>query len=376
MITGTLELLEKGGGHLRTPESNYSARPNDVYVTPDVCRSLRLRGGETIVGTVRSSGGRAGRGRSAARKLDDVESINGRSVDDHLQAPALEELTPIDPDQVIRLETPGGSDSMRVIDLLTPIGFGQRGLIVAPPRTGKTILLQQMADGVATNHPDACLVVLLVDERPEEVTEMRRTVRGEVVFSSNDRDPNSHIRIARLTIARAKRQVEAGRDVVIFLDSLTRLGRAFNNVIRGTGRIMSGGLDSRALIEPKSIFGAARNVEGGGSLTIVASALIDTGSRMDEVIFNEFKGTGNMEITLSREMANMRVWPAIDIDASGTRKEEKLLTPEQQGAANHLRRTLHGKGGVRAMELLLESVRGHPDNAAFVAALGKSERLR
>lgn len=371
-ITGTLELQERGGGHLRAPKTNYGVRGSDVFVPSKLCESLRLRGGETIVGTTRPPDRKGGGKRL---ELAEVDSINGRSVDDHIEAVPLEDLTAIDPHKRIRLETDGGSESMRIIDLVVPIGFGQRGLIVAPPRTGKTILLQQMANGLAANHPDAVLIMLLVDERPEEVTEMRRTIHGEVVFSNNDRDVASHIRIARLTIERAKRLVEAGRDVVVFLDSLTRLGRAFNSALRGSGRIMSGGLDTRALAEPKSIFGAARKVEDGGSLTIIASALIDTGSRMDEVIFNEFKGTGNMEITLSRNMANMRLWPAIDLEQSGTRKEEKLLSPEELAVSNHLRRTLHGKGDVRSMELFLETLRRYPDNAAFVDALSKNTRL-
>ncbi|MCK4658856.1 MAG: transcription termination factor Rho [Phycisphaerae bacterium] len=370
-ITGTLELLTNGGGHLRMAEMNYRTRPNDVFVDPNLCRSLRLRGGETIIGTTQVPTAKGKKGRPPTPLLAEVNSINGQSVGDHIEAVPLEELTAIDPHHPIRLETPDGSESMRIIDLLTPIGFGQRGLIVAPPRTGKTILLQQMAHGLAANHPDAYLMVLLIDERPEEVTEMRRTIHGEVVASSNDSDAQNHARIARLMIAKAKRMVEAGQDVVIFLDSLTRLGRAFNTVVRGGGRTMSGGLDSRALIEPKAIFGAARKIENGGSLTIVASALIDTGSRMDQVIFNEFKGTGNMEIMLSREMANLRLWPAIDLEASGTRKEEKLLTPQQYAAANHLRRTLYGKGSARSMELLLESLRRHPNNTAFVASLAK-----
>jgi transcription termination factor Rho len=292
--------------------------------------------------------------------------INGRSPDDHLETKPFEDLTAIDPGRPVCFETPGGSPSMRVIDLMTPIGFGQRGLIVAPPRTGKTILLQQMAEGVATNHPDAHLIVLLVDERPEEVTDMRRSVRGEVAASSNDKDAESHIRLARFMIEKAKRLVEAGRDVVILFDSLTRLGRANNACIRGSRRIMSGGLDSNALKEPKAIFGAARNVEEGGSLTIIASALIETGSRMDEVIFNEFKGTGNMEIMLSRDMANKRLWPAIDLSLSGTRKEERLLTPEALDVSYKIRRTLGSQDPARAMELLLASMGRFPDNAAFV----------
>ena len=263
---------------------------------------------------------------------------------------------------------------MRIIDLMTPIGLGQRGLIVAPPRTGKTILLQQMAHGVATNHPNVYMMVLLIDERPEEVTEMRRTVHGEVIASSNDQDVASHVRIARLMIAKAKRHVEAGEDVVVLLDSLTRLGRAFNVAERGNGRTMSGGITAGALNEPKAIFGAARNVEGGGSLTIIASALIDTGSRMDEVIFNEFKGTGNMEIMLSRWLANKRIWPAIDLNESGTRKEELLLDPESLAVSQNIRRTLLNRGPERAMESLLEAMGKTKTNAEFVQQLATQVR--
>jgi transcription termination factor Rho len=261
-----------------------------------------------------------------------------------------------------------------VVDLLTPIGLGQRGLLVAPPRTGKTVLLQQMAAGVAANFPDTYMMVLLIDERPEEVTEMRRTVHGEVVASSNDQNIASHVRIARLMIEKAKRMVEVGHDVVILLDSLTRLGRAFNAATRGGGRIMSGGLDVRALSEPKSIFGAARNCEEGGSLTIIASCLVDTGSRMDEVIFNEFKGTGNMEIMLSREMANRRLWPAIDLNSSGTRKEELLLSPAWLNASHRIRRSLLDQEPVRAMEMLLDQLGRYPTNEAFVQALAQNAR--
>lgn len=305
--------------------------------------------------------------------VTEIISVNDLPVQEHTEFKPFEELTAVDPLTAVRFEIPGGSVSMRVVDLMTPIGLGQRGLIVAPPRTGKTILLQQMAAGVAANHPDVYMMVLLIDERPEEVTEMRRTVHGEVVHSSNDQDIASHVRIARLMIEKAKRMVEHGRDVFILLDSLTRLGRAFNAAIRGAGRIMSGGLDIRALTEPKAIFGAARKVEGGGSLTIIASALIDTGSRMDEVIFNEFKGTGNMEIVLSRDLANRRVWPAIDLHQSGTRKEEKLLSPAALAVSHKIRRTLLERDPVRGMESLSAILTKTADNAAFVA--GFDERM-
>ncbi len=362
-VTGVFESKEQTGGYLRIPEGGYRVRPGDVVVPAELCRTWGLRGGETIVGGVKEESGKT-RGRPP--KLAEVVSINGRPPEDYLETKPFEDLTAIDPGRPLRFATPEGSISMRIVDLMTPIGFGQRGLIVSPPRTGKTILLQQMAEGVATNYPDAHLIVLLVDERPEEVTDMRRSVRGEVAASSNDRDADSHIRLARLIVNKARRLVESGRDVVILLDSLTRLGRAFNSAIRGSRRIMSGGLDANALHEPKGIFGAARNAEEGGSLTIMASALIETGSRMDEVIFNEFKGTGNMEIMLSREMANKRLWPAIDLNLSGTRKEEKLLTPQALEVSHQIRRSLGSKDPARSMELLLDSMKRFPTNAAFV----------
>jgi len=362
-VSGVFESRGRSDGRLRDPATGYRIRPSDVVVPPALCRELRLRGGETIVGTARiSSEGKRG----AAPLLQKVESIGGQSPDDHIEATPFEDLTAIDPAKQIRFETSDGSPSMRVIDLMMPIGFGQRGLIVAPPRTGKTVLLQQMAEGIATNYPDAYLIVLLIDERPEEVTDMKRKVRGEVAASSNDKDAASHVRLARLVIEKAKRLVEAGQDVVILLDSLTRIGRTFNTLIRGTGRIMSGGLDVSALTEPKAIFGAARNAEDGGSLTIIASALIETGSRMDEVIFNEFKGTGNMEIMLSRDLANRRIWPAIDLNLSGTRKEELLLTPQALQVAYVIRRKLSDKDPERSMLLLLEALEQHPSNADFV----------
>jgi transcription termination factor Rho len=362
--TGTFEPDGRSGGALRLASANYARRRQDVLVPPEICRALGLRGGETVTAV---AGGSTNKGGVRIGRVEDVQSINGCPVADYIDVTPFEDLTAIDPDQAVRFETPGGPLSMRVVDLLTPIGLGQRGLIVAPPRTGKTILLQQMAAGIAANHPDVYMMVLLIDERPEEVTDMRRSVHGEVVASCNDHDIASHVRIARLMIQKAKRFVESGRDVVILLDSLTRVGRAFNAAIRGGGRIMSGGLDIRALVEPKAIFGAARNVEGGGSLTIIASCLIDTGSRMDEVIFNEFKGTGNMEIMLSREMANRRLWPAIDLDASGTRKEERLLTPEALEVSHRIRRALSGKDPVRAMEVLLGELGKIASNTEFVA---------
>ncbi|HNQ21521.1 MAG TPA: transcription termination factor Rho [Phycisphaerae bacterium] len=363
--TGVFEPDEKGGGHLRSAADNYEARSDDPRLAARQCHDWHLIGGESVVAQVGAGDSRAG---GRGREVVGIETIDDRSLDEHFETPAFETLTPIEPRVPMRFETPGGPATMRVLDLMTPIGFGQRGLIAAPPRTGKTILLQQMADGAAHNHPDLHLLMLLIDERPEEVTEMRRRIRGEVIASSNDQRIESHVRVARLIIARAKRLVETGRHVLVLLDSLTRLGRAFNAFIRGSGRIMSGGLDIRALTEPKAVFGAARNLEHGGSLTMIASALIETGSRMDDVIFSEFKGTGNMEIMLSRELANRRVWPAIDLDASGTRREELLLSPDALTVTRHLRRTLAGRNPERAMQALLDALTRYPDNAAFVRA--------
>jgi transcription termination factor Rho len=360
-VTGVYEPLESRGGWLRT-SPDFSIRPADCFVSATIVSSNGLRGGERVVG-------RSASGNGSRRQLAEITSINELAPSDYLERPVFESLTPIDPCKAIRFETPGGPATMRVVDLMTPIGFGQRGLIVAPPRTGKTILLQQMAQGIAANHPDARLIMLLIDERPEEVTHMQRSVRGEVIASSNDKDIESHVRLARLVIDRSKRLVEAGLDVVILMDSLTRLGRAFNAHIRGSGRIMSGGLDIRALTEPKSIFGAARKIEHGGSLTIIASALVDTGSRMDEVIFNEFKGTGNMEIMLSRSMADRRIWPAIDVKLSGTRREELLLAPAALTAAHRIRRSLVSETPERAMELLLETMQKYPTNTELVEHL-------
>ncbi len=359
---GVFEREEKGGGYLRSAKHNYKRRPNDPFLPVRLGQKFVLRGGEVVAGNVEKSKGRGG----PRQRLADIVSINECPAEEYLDVTPLEDLTAIDPEQQMHFEIPGGSPSMRIVDLLTPIGFGQRGLIVAPPRTGKTVLLQQMAEGIATNHPETYLMVLLIDERPEEVTEMRRKVRGEVIASSNDEDVASHVRIARLMIQKAKRLVEYKRDVVILLDSLTRLGRAFNAAIRHSGRIMSGGLDIRALTEPKSIFGAARKVEEGGSLTVLASSLIETGSRMDEVIFNEFKGTGNMEIMLSRSMADRRIWPAIDLHASGTRKEDKLLTPEALELSYRIRRTIIDRDPLRSMEQLLEAMGKFESNEAFI----------
>ena len=366
-VSGTLEMEGKSGsGRLRSPERNYPVRSTDPVLTTKVCRALGLRGGELIV-----AGGFPTPDRRGIR-IDSqayIETINDKPAVEYVDAARFEDLVAINPTERIRFETAGGPLTMRVVDLLTPIGLGQRGLIVAPPRTGKTILLQQMAAGIAANHPDIYMMVLLIDERPEEVTEMCRTVHGEVIASSNDEDVKNHLRLSRLIAEKAKRLVESGRDVLVLLDSLTRMGRAFNIGMRGGGRTMSGGLDILALAEPKAIFGAARNVENGGSLTIIASCLIETGSRMDDVIFNEFKGTGNMEIILSREMANRRLWPAIDLPQSGTRREELLLNEQELAFATTLRRRLISAPPVGAMESLLGEMEKHASNADMIAHL-------
>jgi len=360
-VEGIYEPDARGGGRLRLLQRNCQPAPDDPVVGSDLVTRLSLRGGEMINVVVGNHAHRAG-----GRPVVEVNSVDGVAPNAREVLKPFEELTAINPSGRIRLEVEGGPLSMRVVDLLAPIGFGQRALIVAAPRTGKTVLLQQMAAAIATNHPDVHMLVLLIDERPEEVTEMRRTVHGEVMASSNDHDVASHIRLARLMMANAKRRVEAGQNVVVLLDSLTRVGRAFNAHLRGSSRIMSGGLDIRALTEPKAIFGSARNIENGGSLTVIASALIETGSRMDEVIFNEFKGTGNMEIMLSRQLANLRIWPAIDLHQSGTRKEELLLSPEELQRSHMIRRAFLDRPPEMAMTALLEQMQRFADNRTFV----------
>jgi len=367
---GTLELQEKGWGFLRSAKRNYAINPADALVPADMVRRYSLHGGETISGPVQRGHGRQ-QGVQAQVSLRVIDKVDGMDPEARAALTPFNDLTVIDPRQPIRFEIPGGPLTMRVLDLLTPIGRGQRGLLAAPPRTGKTILLQQMAAGIAANHPELYMMVLLIDERPEEVTEMRRTVHGEVVFSSNDQNIASHMRIARLMIEKARRMVETGQHILILLDSLTRLGRAFNAGIKSSGRTMSGGVDIRAMEEPKAIFGAARNIEHGGSLTIMASALIETGSRMDELIFNEFKGTGNMEIMLSRDLANLRIWPAMDLNMSGTRKEELLLGKDVVDKIYRLRRHLAPLTPIKAMQTLLEWLSKWPSNQQFLDSLAK-----
>lgn len=364
-VEGVLDIVgEKGGAFLRSVERQLLPRSADPSVSREIIRKFGLRGGELIAGAVapRSKG-------APGFELTRIESIQGEPVERWQPPTPLSDTTAIDPNERLRFDTPGGPITMRIVELLTPIGRGQRGLIVAPPRTGKTILLQQMAHGVATNHPDAKLIMLLLDERPEEVTEMRRNVRGEVIASSNDRDANSHVRLARLVIERCKRMVECGKNVVVFLDSITRLARAYNTTIGSSGRTMTGGLDIRALEEPKQIFGAARNVENGGSLTIIATALIETGSRADDFIFQEFKGTGNMELVLDRELANQRIWPAMNLDQSGTRKEEKLLSEDMLKKSFMLRRALADMSPVRRIQSLTEKMSKFDSLAAYIESL-------
>ena len=374
VFTGSLELNESGPGYLRDAKRNYAADQANPQVPRELIEKFGLRGGESI--TAAWSMGKRGRGR---RLVKTIETIFGKPAEENSQAVSFDDLSVVHPVEQLKFETTDGPMTMRVVDLFAPIGKGQRALLVAPPRTGKTILLQHMAEGIKANHPEALLMMLLVDERPEEVTEMRRAVcrdgsgwdegYPEVVYSSNDCEPKNHARISKLSIARAKRYVEMGKDVVILLDSLTRLSRAFNTIIGSSGRTMTGGLDIRALGIPKTIFGAARKIESGGSLTIIASVLIETGSRMDDFIFQEFKGTGNMELVLSRELANLRTWPAADLSASGTRKEEMLLGQDAYDKISRVRRRLLSMKPVRQMETILSEFKKFPTNQAYLKNL-------
>ena len=359
-IEGVLELHPKGYGFLRDPTKNYAAQDSDSFVSSSLIDKNKLREGILIRGDV--GPGSKGQG----PRLKTIESIDGRTLEEYLEIRTFEDLTPINPFEQVRLERGERPITMRVMDLLTPIGKGQRALIVAPPRTGKTMLLQDIADSVSMNHPELHLIVLLIDERPEEVTEMRRRIKGEVIASSMDRDVESHVRISQLIIERGKRLAEAGGEVFILLDSITRTARAFNKWVGNTGRTMSGGLDVKALDIPKKMFGTARRFDEGGSLTVAATALIDTGSRMDEVIFQEFKGTGNMELVLSRELADRRIWPSIDITLSGTRREEKILDPDVLDGTVMLRRSLITLNPVEAMEQLTRTLERFPSNKEFL----------
>ncbi|HEX7088131.1 MAG TPA: transcription termination factor Rho [Vicinamibacterales bacterium] len=366
---GVLEVLPDGFGFLRAPDYNYLPGPDDIYVSPSQIRKFDLHTGDTVSGQIRSP--KEGERYFALIK---VEAVNFEPPEKAREKVFFENLTPLYPQGRILLETTPDNLSGRVMDLMTPIGKGQRGLIVAPPRTGKTMLLQSLANSIAQNHPEIYLIVLLIDERPEEVTDMQRSVRGEVISSTFDEPAQRHVQVAEMVIEKAKRLVEHKKDVVILLDSITRLARAYNTIVPASGKILSGGVDSNALQRPKRFFGAARNIEEGGSLTIIATALIDTGSRMDEVIFEEFKGTGNMEIHLDRKLVDRRVFPAIDIQKSGTRKEELLLPKDDLNRVYVLRKVLNPLSPVEAMELLLSKMSKTKSNAEFLAALanGKS----
>lgn len=363
---GVLETLPDGFGFLRAPEYNYLPGPDDIYVSPSQIRKFDLRTGDTVSGQIRPP--KEGERYFALIK---VEAINFEAPEQSREKVFFDNLTPLYPDEQLTMEIEGDPERIaaRVIDLVTPIGKGQRALIVAPPRTGKTMLLQTIANSVTQNHPEVTLIVLLIDERPEEVTDMQRSVKGEVISSTFDEPPTRHVQVADMVIEKAKRLVEHKRDVVILLDSITRLARAHNAVVPPSGKILSGGIDSNALQRPKRFFGAARNIEEGGSLTIIATALIDTGSRMDDVIFEEFKGTGNSEIHLDRKLSDKRLFPAIDLQRSGTRKEELLLSKEDLNRVWVMRRVLNPLSPVEQMEVVLERLSKTKTNAEFLASM-------
>jgi transcription termination factor Rho len=360
---GVVEVLLDGFGFLRSPDANYLAGPDDIYVSPSQIRRFNLRTGDTVEGHIRSP--KEGERYFALVKVNTINFEDPEKIRHKIH---FDNLTPLYPDERVEMEVldPTKKDfSARVIDIVAPLGKGQRGLIVAPPRTGKTVLLQNIAHSITSNHPECYLIVLLIDERPEEVTDMQRSVKGEVISSTFDEPASRHVQVAEMVIEKAKRLVEHGRDVVILLDSITRLGRAYNTVVPSSGKVLTGGVDANALQRPKRFFGAARNIEEGGSLTIIATALIDTGSRMDEVIFEEFKGTGNSEIILDRKVADKRVFPSIDILRSGTRKEELLVKPDLLKKTYVLRRILNPMGTVDAIEFLLDKLRQTKSNSDF-----------
>ena len=361
--SGYLEISEKGFGFLRTKENNFHPKPNDVFVTPDMIKKNFLREGCLVSGETQPPH------RGNSPQLKTVELVNNLPFEDYTKAVRFENLTTIDPIEKYNLETAPDVLETRIIDLVTPIGRGTRGLIVAPPRTGKTTILKQISNAISTNHPDVHVIVLLIDERPEEVTDFQRSVKAEVVASSNDQDLETHVRLSRFTIERCRRMVESGKDVFVLLDSITRVARAYNSVHGGSGRTMTGGVDARALEIPRKMFASARKIEEGGSLTIIATALVDTGSRMDELIFQEFKGTGNMELILDRKLSERRIFPALDIPKSGTRKEEKLFPPKNMDAIRKLRRTMVDLNPVEAMETLLAALKKHKTNEELLAKL-------
>jgi transcription termination factor Rho len=363
--SGFLEISEKGFGFLRTAANHYHPKPTDIFVTPDTIRRCFLREGSHIEGPTQPPH------RGTSPQLKAVEKVNDMPFEEYVKAVRFENLTTIDPIEKFKLETAPDLVETRVIDLVTPIGKGTRGLIVAPPRTGKTTILKQICNAVTANHPEVMALVLLIDERPEEVTDFQRSVKAEVVASSNDMDLETHVRLSRFTIERCRRMVESGKDVFVLMDSLTRIARAYNSVHGGSGRTMTGGVDARALEIPRKMFASARKIENGGSLTILATALIDTGSRMDELIFQEFKGTGNMELILDRKLSDRRLFPAIDIPKSGTRKEEKLFPPKQIEAVRKLRRMMVDLNPIEAMETLTAALKKHKTNDELLAKLEK-----
>ncbi len=361
---GVLEVLPDGYGFLRSSTYNYLPSPDDIYVSPSQIKRFYLKTGDTVTGQVRPP-----KDNERFYALLRVEAVNGVPPEKVRERTLFDNLTPLYPQKRIKLESAPGEYSMRIVDLLSPIGKGQRGLIVSPPKSGKTVLLQQMANSISRNHPEIVLMILLIDERPEEVTDMQRSVQAEVIASTFDEPPERHVQVSNMVIEKAKRLVEVGQDVVILLDSITRLARAYNTIIPHSGRILSGGVDANALQKPKRFFGAARNIDEGGSLTIIATALIDTGSRMDEVIFEEFKGTGNMELVLNRDLADRRIFPAIDLNKTGTRKEELLLTEEELNKIWILRKFLSNYDPVEAMEFLLDRMKGTRSNKEFLMSM-------
>ncbi|MFH1995515.1 MAG: transcription termination factor Rho [Candidatus Omnitrophota bacterium] len=363
---GVLEILPDGFGFLRSPDYNYLPGPDDIYVSPSQIRKFSLRTGHTVSGQIRPP--KEGERYFALLK---VEAVNYESPDKAKERTLFDNLTPLYPNERFLLETKPDEVSMRVMDLLAPVGKGQRGMIVAPPYSGKTVLLQKFANSITTNYPEAILIVLLIDERPEEVTDMQRSVKGEVISSTFDEPSERHIQVAEVVLEKAKRLVESRKDVVILLDSITRLARAYNSVMPHSGKILSGGVDSNALQRPKRFFGAARNIEEGGSLTIIATALVDTGSRMDDVIFEEFKGTGNMEMQLDRNLFQKRIYPAIDIKRSNTRKEELLVDKDELQRIWLMRKVLNDLGSDEAMQLMIEKLKKTKSNAEFLMSMSK-----
>ncbi|MEQ8813094.1 MAG: transcription termination factor Rho, partial [Imperialibacter sp.] len=363
---GVLEIMQDGYGFLRSPDYNYLASPDDIYVSPSQIKLFGLKTGDSVKGQIRPP--KEGEKYFALLR---VETVNGKTTEEIRDRVSFEYLTPLFPEEKIRLSSPKRPDhySARILDLFAPIGKGQRGMIVAQPKTGKTVLLKQIANAITENHPEIYLIILLIDERPEEVTDMARSVHAEVISSTFDEQADRHVKVASIVLEKAKRMVECGHDVVILLDSITRLARAYNTVVPSSGKILSGGVDANALHKPKRFFGAARNVEHGGSLTIIATALIETGSKMDEVIFEEFKGTGNMELQLDRKLSNKRVYPAIDVPASGTRREDLLMEKDELSKVWILRKYMSDMTSQEAMEFLLDKMKGTQNNAEFLISM-------